>query len=320
MKKTIILLIALLIMVFASQNVYAEMIAGNITIRYPSTNVYESSSTSGVILNVSMNWTTATNITNMTFIFTNGGNSTRFSNTTVNGTGQNTGAAKGDFTYNLGLGNLSEGIYTVVAEAHNETDNTGSSSNRINSSSVIFTIDRTNPSVSISSPYSGSSVLPSGGNIITFDYTPKDSNFGNCSLFLNNQLEARATSNVAGSNVTNNAVNRLTRIFNNDNNSVRVAVNCIDLSGLRTSSNSLNNFTFNVLATGFTPAQKQAIAAEASGSGGGGSPQASQQSSGFTAAAQNTANTVKTSFQQWAWAWIIGIVIVFGLIIKKLKK
>ena len=317
MKKAILLMLVMAIAIMAVSTVNAEMLAGNITFRYPTNNMYNASSSVTVRLNASVNWTSPTNLTNVSFIFSKNGNSTYFINNTVNGS--RTTAVKGDFTVDISLGTLAEGTYTVVAEIKNDSSTSTQPSNSVNSSSITFVIDRSNPSVSISSPYTGSTVLPSGGNIVTFDWTPSDTNFGNCSLHLNNQLVKSRTSGTTGANFSSGSLSRFDSQFSSDNSSVRVAINCIDLAGLMTGSNTANNFTFGVITSGFSPAQRQAIAAAASGGGGGGSPQASQ-SGGFTAAVQNTTNTVKTSFQKWAWAWIIGGVIVLGLLIRKLKK
>lgn len=250
----------------------------------------------------------ASNITNVTFIFT-GATTLRITNSTVNGS-KTTGASSttGDFTYTLGVGNLSEGAHTVIAECRNTSSTADAGTNSVNSSSITFTVDRSDTSAVITNPLSGSTVIPSS-NYVTFEYTPTDTNLANCSLHLNNVNVKSSTSDTITPNATSGQNNRFTNKFGADNSSVRVAVSCIDLSGRDGGS---NNFTFTVLLGGTTAAAKQAQAAAA---GGG---------SGFTAASQLqdraalTQSQVKASthLQQYGWIYIVAIVLLIALAIR----
>ena len=209
MKKSILLLLILAIAIMAMPLAFAEMTASNVTFRYPTNNIFNASSAVTVNINVSVNWTSPTNLTNVSFIFSKSGNSTYFINNTVNGS--RTSATTGDFTFPLNLGSLAEGSYSLVVEIRNDSGDSASASSALNTSAITFVIDRTSPSVSISSPYTGSTVLPAGAGMITFDYTPTDTNFGNCSLHLDNQLVKSRTSGTTGANISSGSVNRFRR-------------------------------------------------------------------------------------------------------------
>lgn len=306
-KKIILpLLIMVIIAAFVNAAVDSDTERINITINIPAVNSY-SSNEGAIKLNATVAWSfDGKNITNLTFYFIQGTNVTTFTNSTINGTG-GLGVFVGDFTYTLQANALSEGTYTVLAEAVNTT--LGNGNFYTNSSSLTFVVDKTAPSAKISVPVSGSTVVPSY-NQVTFEYTPIDSNLGNCSLHLDEQLAKQSSSDTTSPNVTSNIINRFTHGFSANNASIRVAVVCLDLAG---NDGGGNNFTFGVLL-GATPYAIKQL--QAGGGGGGGILQ--QQNKGFSVS--GTASKIgisSTHLEKYLFVYILLAVIVLIVIFRK---
>lgn len=243
MKK--IILPILVLMILMSMEAFAAI--SSVTINYPANNQFNSSSTGTITLNASVVWTGTTNVTNLTFWF-RGTNNTAFgfTNSTINGSRGTT--LGGDFLVNISSSTLNEGAYTMIAEARNDSDvaGTGNPTQSLNSSSITFTIDRTIPVVSLNRPQIGETQTPNSG-IITFEYTPTETNLGNCTLYLFGQAVTSSTSGTTNSNVSTGNVNRFTKSFPSDNNSVSWLVGCKDLAGQFANSTAR---TLNVLVSG----------------------------------------------------------------------
>ena len=164
--------------------------------------------------NATVRWNTGTlNITNVSFVFTSGSERFVFTNTTPNGT-RNGGAAglSGDFGYTIAASSLTANLqYTVRVEIRNTTNlgNDGA----VNSSFILYTMDSSAPVVQISSPLKGSTVIPSS-DVVTFEYTPTDANFGNCSLSLNNNVAKASASDGVSPNISSGVLNRFTHLHN----------------------------------------------------------------------------------------------------------
>lgn len=314
MKKLMILIIA--VFLFSIAGVYAANIT-TCTLVNPSTNQYDN----GVIkLNATAIWNTASlnttdSVTNVTFIFYGNGTTTVFSNSTANGTRTNATAGAtaltAQYTFTLTNADLADNAaYSAVASCYDNTTDT-SAKRALNSSVAAYTIDTLAPSVAITNPLSGSTVVPNN-NIVTFEYTPTDANLANCSLSLNNALEQASTTGTTSPNVSSGSINRFKNQFGADNTSVRVAITCVDLAGLDAGS---NNFTFNVLLGAVPLAVRQAQAAAAAG----GSPlpiknQPSTAGQRFSAALSPSAGS--SHFQQYGWMYVVGILLFGGLAIK----
>ena len=231
-----------------------------------------------------------------------------FTNSTRNGTAAAGGLA-GDFTFRIQPDDLTANLaYQVKAEVRNSTElaDVGAS---VNSSYADYTLDSSLPSTLISIPLSGSTVVPTA-NTVTFEYTPSDTNLGNCSLHINNVNVKGSTSPNLIPNVTVGIINRFTNRFGADNNSVRVAIPCIDLAG---NSGTSQNFTFNVLLGGISPAIRQAQ------SGGSGFLQSQSQPSqgGFSITPPSVSST---HLEQYGWAYFIAIALLGALAVRKLLK
>lgn len=322
MKKVILIMMVMmaLMAVLAIAILDADTIGVNITLNLPTNNSYNSSGNS--VTNFLLNATVAfaggangMNVSNGTWVFAAGTNVTNF----YNGTASMNGSVKttlsiGDFFFNLSYGNISEGTYTVHFVVYNETTAPVTNTNQINSSKVQFTIDRSGGSVVISTPLSGSTVVPNA-NVVTFEYTPVETNLGNCSLNLNNQLVKSSTSGTITPNVTSGVLQRFYQPFGDDNLTVRLAIRCIDLAGNPSISSQLNNFTFNVLIGGMSPAVRQQLA---SGGGGGFMPQKQQPTfSGVRLGSNAAVRQASTHLQTWAWAYVITIA---GILIYAYRK
>lgn len=286
----------------------------NVTLNSPPLDHFTTND-NGFVLNVSVYRTSAMNITNVTFIFVLGSNTTRFINSTINGTNYVTQTARGDFTYNITNAGLTEGIWNVTVEVRNATE-VSNKDTSLNTTSFLLGIDRTGAAIQIQEPLSGSTVVPNN-NYVTVAYVPTESNLGNCSLHLNNQLVTSSTSGSISPNVTSGLTNKFNAYFGADNTSVRVAVSCIDLAGVGSSSNSLNNFTFNVLLGTISYAVRQLQ------QGGGGdvvpTTQPSQQSQSFSLASPPSANISQyaTHLQQWGWVYAFAVIITLIIIYRK---
>lgn len=95
------------------------------------------------IFNVSVVWTDPTNITNVSVW---AGSTQLCTNSTVNGS--RTSSTTGHFICNGTLSGLSEGLFSLIAEARNDTSTSNLASSK-NSSSQNFRIDRSSPTCSI---------------------------------------------------------------------------------------------------------------------------------------------------------------------------
>ena len=308
MKKIILYWLVMFVMESAANAVLdSDTEAFNITIATPSLDSY-STNAAAIKLNATVAFTVGTqiNITNLTFIFSKGTNITRFFNSTVNGTGTN--AEHGDFTYTLIAGQLTEGSWSVVAEARNDSSITVNNA-ATNSSAVVFVVDKTPPQTKISVPVSGSTVVPSYSTV-TFEYTPTETNLGNCSLHLDNQLVRQSSSSTTAPNVSSGILNRFTHSFGTTNNSVRVAISCLDLAG---NDGTNDNFTFGVLigATPYAIKQLQA-------GGGGGLPiqqQQRQQGRGFSVS--GAVSNSSTHLEKYGFIYLIAAVLALIVIFRK---
>ena len=224
----------------------------NITINYPRNNEYNASSIVNLVLNATVRWAGSSNgrdmnITNGTFYFIVGTNTTTYVNSTVNGS--RTSLTGGDFTVNITYGEIAPRTYTVIFEARNASD-TASPSSSINSSSITFTIDRTNPVITIQQPNQGQTVSAKGTGLVTIEYTPTDTNLGNSTYYINGVRQTSSTSGTTSPNITSGSrKNTFTKVFGSNNNSVTLRVEITDLAGLKTNSSTI---TFNVFREGST--------------------------------------------------------------------
>lgn len=212
-QNPVFILSAMLIMLLALASVSfaatADMQAANITVNYPSSDTFNASiNNDSIRLNATVRWSVekATNITNVTWYFTAGSTTYSFNNATINGTAA-PGTARGDFIFTVSPQNLTANTaFTVKVEIKNSTDvgNDGA----VNSSSFTFTLDSNNPGLTLNNPTNGETVIPSDG-LLSFFYTPSDTNLANATLYVNGARDSRATSNGIGPNATNSAVNVL---------------------------------------------------------------------------------------------------------------
>lgn len=257
MKKSIFLLsILFLFLVIIIQDVYAILDADtnltNITLNYPAINNTYNFSTGGVRLrlNITVAWTTPMNITNVTWFLIRGTNTTTFINATNGSTiinGTRTSTTTGDFVINITFGDIAEGNYNVIVEVRNDSD-ARSVETAINSSRVSFVIDRTPPVINLERPQDRISLSPTEGKIV-WEYTPTETNLGNCTLFLGGNRQQSSTSGTIFPNVTTGVINKFGTRFSSDNTSLIWLVECTDLAGQRANSSSR---TINVMTTGFT--------------------------------------------------------------------
>lgn len=251
MKKLILLM--LLISILSTSGVFAVFDSDtgllNITFNYPFASLYNASGSGDstavmFTLNATVSWTAPMNITNLTFVLVSGATTTRFSNNTINGS--RISPVSGDFTINVSSSDIAEGSYTVTIEVQNSTDGSNVG-NQINSSSITFVIDRTLPSVTLERPQSGASQSPSNG-VIPFDYTPTETNLGNCTFVPTSGDRVSSTSGTTTPNVTTGIINTFRRGFTSDL-TFDWYVTCEDLAGNNVTSATR---TINVLTTGFT--------------------------------------------------------------------
>lgn len=250
MKKIILMPVIFLLMLLPVMAVLdADTDLVNITLNFPINNVYNSSGVDNdvyFILNATVNYAPPMNLTNVSFILFVGTNYTRYTNSTINGS-RTVAGSLGDWIFNISAQNLSEGSYTVVAEAHNSTE-WSNPQTAINSSSITFTIDRTAPVIALERPQNGISLTPQEGNI-RFDYRPTEVNLGNCSLYLAGRRAQSSTSGTTSPNVSTGSTNSFTTRFGGNNQSLSWNVECVDLAGLRANATAR---TINVLAVGFS--------------------------------------------------------------------
>lgn len=293
----------------------------NVTLNFPTNLLYNNSNDATVylFLNATASWSgqvsagnAGMNATNVTWWFTRGATIQSYGNGTINGS--RTSSTSGDWKFNLSTNSLGEGSWTVVAEVRNSTDGIATESS-VNSSAITFVIDRTSPSIVLNEPYSGSSVVANNEQV-TFKYTPTDTNFGNCSLHVNNQNVKSSTSGNTVSNVTSGNSNTFTNRFENDNNSVRSVIQCIDLAGNYGNS---QNITFNIIKGAIAPVIRQLQYAEAAGQAP--SLQASSGNAnniaGGLAAAPSSGMIgnfdVQAHLQNYGYLYVIGILVIGGL-------
>lgn len=308
-----------MLLVFALASMQSLAIIDSCTLNNPQNNQYDQGQIRYNVTVVSTNNSVAyVNITNVTITV----GSTLYNNGTINGTKTNYSAISGtanvdtiktDFTFSINSTQLQANrIYGVFATCYNSSDTSSVSS--INSSNITYVIDTATPSVTLAIPLAGSTVVPNN-NIVTFEYTPADTNFGNCTLHLNNQLVKASTSGTTSPNITSNKINRFTQIFGADNSSVRAAIHCIDLAGLDAGS---NNFTFAVLLGATSPAVKALQQAQ---SGGGGGFVQQPASSGFSVVnAASNLGIPQNHLEKYGFIYIIAVVLLIVLAVRKFKK
>jgi len=113
---------------------------------------------------------------------------------------------------------------------------------------LTFVIDRTNPVITIQNPSAGQTVSAKGTGLVQIDYTPRDTNFGNSTYYINGVRQTSSTSGTTSPNITSgSAKNSFTKVFGNNNNSITLIVELTDLSGRKTNSSTV---TFNVFRQG----------------------------------------------------------------------
>mgnify|MGYP001559378677 CR=1 FL=1 len=301
-----ILMLSIIIMIFTiALAISSTALISSVTINYPYTNQYNSSSTGSFVLNATAVWTDPTNVTNMTFWFKTGDTYTKYINSTVNGS--RTSVTTGDFIVNISASALSEGAYTITAEARNSSD-TITPSSSMNSSPITFTIDRTSPSVALNRPNDRSSITPAN-KVITFEYTPTDTNFGNCTLYISTVADSKATSDTTTPNVTNGAVNSFAKTYTADDSSESWYVSCKDLAGQTTNSATR---TFNVIAFGGSPIEVTV--------GGGVPTTIPQQKPLAIAQVTKIASDTQNILKQWAMPLVIIIVALLIFAVFKIRQ
>lgn len=299
MKNKLFLLFMVIGMLMYVPSVFSatDMQSNNITINYPTNNAYVSATGSTPLtkLNATVKWTPdVTNITNVSFVFTSGSVRHVFTNNTINGTRTTTG--EGDFTYTITASQLTANTqYAVRVEIRNTT--TLGNDGAVNSSAITYTLDSTNPVIALNRPNDRSSITPAN-KIITFEYTPTDTNFGNCTLYVSGTPHSSSTSGTTSPNVSTGKVNTFAKTYTADDSSESWIVECTDLAGLKTNSSSR---AFNVIAFGGSPIEFTV--------GGAGVPttiprQQPQAIAQITQVASDTQNLLK----QWAMPVVIIIV------------
>lgn len=253
MKKIMSLLIFCMFIIISS-SVYSatnDMVANNITINFPTTLTYSSAtgSTDLPLLNATVRWNANTkNITNASFVFISGSTRFVFTNTTMNGTGGAiVGNQVGDFTYRIQPNDLTANLaYTVTVEIRNTTALGNDAA--VNSSSVTYTLDSTNPLVTIQQPAQGEMVSAKGTGKVPIDYTPTDTNLGNSTYYINGVRQTSSVSGTTTSNLTSGSrKNTFTKFFGTNNNSITLIVEITDLAGNKGNSSTT---TFSVFREG----------------------------------------------------------------------
>jgi len=144
MKKINLLAIFSLIMaLFILPSSFALLTAP--TINSPPSTI--ETNDANVMFNATASWSgSGSNVTNLTFWV----NSNQYPNgTRTNGTA-GIGGTSGDFTFNVPVSALSEGTFTLKAEARNDSDTENVGTNSLNSSSQNFVVDRTVPTIKLS--------------------------------------------------------------------------------------------------------------------------------------------------------------------------
>mgnify|MGYP001611021593 FL=1 len=185
-----------------------------------------------IIVNVSVGWSAPTNITNITLYVINGENISKFYNHTTNGSRSTT--LGGDFRINI---SLSEGTYTLIAEAANVSEIDGSDYKFLNSSPIIFTFDKTFPVASLERPHNKEGVTPSDG-IITLEYTFTEANAGNSTLYVDGARIKSSTSGSINPNVSTGLTNKFTRRYAADDSSESWLIEITDLAGNKANSSA----------------------------------------------------------------------------------
>lgn len=162
------LMLALMLFVLPS----AMALLSSVTINNPVTNQQIRTSTT-FDFNISVVATNPTNTTNMTVWF---GSTAVGLNSTINGS--RTSPTSYDFIVHANLAGISEGSYTVKAEARNDSD-TITPASSLNSSSITIVIDRTSPVCQVG--ISRTKIAPK--QLIEVTCTPTDSNTINTSAY-----------------------------------------------------------------------------------------------------------------------------------------
>ncbi len=248
--KQIMILLMLIVLSSLAYSATNDMVAANITINFPTDLSY--TSITGIntlpLLNATVRWNANTkNITNVSFIFTNGATRFVFTNTTMNGTGGLIeGNLRGDFLFNISANNLTPNLaYTVRVEIRNSTEigNDGA----VNSSAITYTLDSISPTITINQPNSGEIVSAKGTGIVDFRYTPSDINLGNSTLYFDGQPAKSSTSATTSSNITSGTRNTFRHDYPVNNNSMAFIIEITDLAGNKVNSTSR---TFSVFVQG----------------------------------------------------------------------
>lgn len=251
MKKIISMILMLVFSIVAMSIAYSapdDMVAQNITANYPTTNTYVSTTGNNALtrLNATVRWTPeVSNISTVVWHFISGTTNISFTNETVNGTRTTTG--KGDFTFTISANNLTANTqYTVKIEIKNSTV-TDASNGAVNSTSATFTLDSTNPTVTLDKPTNYYKVNIKGGGDVVFKYTPTDTNLGNATLYVDGQKLKSSTSGTTSSNLTSGSINEFTKYYNSNNNSAYWNVEITDLAGNKKNSTT---WYYSVYTTG----------------------------------------------------------------------
>ena len=245
-------LLIFFILIITSLSVYSatnDMVAANITINFPTDLSYSSAvdTTNLPLLNATVRWNANTNnITNVSFVFISGSTRFVFTNTTVNGTAA-AGGLVGEFTYRIQPDDLTANLaYTVRVEIRNTTNTNNDGA--VNSSSLIYTLDSTNPSITIQKPNQGETVSAKGTGLVLIDYTPTDTNLGNSTYYINGVRQTSSISGTTTPNITSGSKkNTFSKIFGANNNTITLIVEITDLAGGKTNSSTV---TFNVFREG----------------------------------------------------------------------
>lgn len=194
-------------------------------------------------LNVTADWSQAGfNITNVTITI----GSLNYTNSTVNGTGGQA-TSIGDFTFTVNSSQVnSDGAFSAYATCFNTTD-AQQVSGFVSSSTITYTIDSTDPRIALERPQDRISLGASNG-VITFEYTPTETNLGNCTLYLGGNRIKSSTSATTTPNISSGGLTKFTRNFPADNTSLTWNVECRDLAGRSANATAR---TISVLVSGF---------------------------------------------------------------------
>lgn len=249
MLKTKITLISLLALFFAMMALNSNALIDSCASNNPP-NVSDGRFDDGLIkLNVTGKWSGAgANLTNVTWVLTDGVNFANYTNGTVNGSA-GVGVSTGDFTFTITASDvLADGNYTIFAICQNDTiPHVTTSDTTLNTTKIEYTIDSTNPSVTIQQPNQGQTVSAKGTGKVTIEFTPSDTNLGNATYYINNFRQTSSVSATNNPNFTSGKRTQFTKFFGSNNNSITLKVEITDLAGRKTNSSTI---TFNVFREG----------------------------------------------------------------------